>query len=187
MGCQPTRALNHQSNLSLSLSLSPPPPPASLALSHSLLPSLPLPPYLSLSRTSRSLRLSKLLLRKLVHNQFGFLKSKTKSLKPWIWFHILWLNYCCITILCNLLPLPPYCNGSVAWTIKLSYLYSYSLSRLPFPFPLSLLPPLVLLHPHSPHPPPVPLLSHFYFLTSHLCKYLQSVRPTLPPDKKKVM
>ena len=161
----------------LSLSL-----PPLLSLTLSLPPSLPHSLYLSLS-TSRSPWLSKLLLRKLVCNQFSFLKSKTKSLKPWIRFHFLWLNHCWITILCNPLPLPPYCNGSVAWTIKLSYLYSYSLS-LPLPFPLSLplpfpLPPSTscsLTHPPHPLPPPVPPLSLFYFLTSHLCKYLHSKR-----------
>lgn len=38
-----------------------------------------------------------------------------------------WLNHYCITILCNHFPLIPYCNGSVAWTIKHSYSYSFTL------------------------------------------------------------
>ena len=36
------------------------------------------------------------------------------------------LNHYCITILCNHFPLIPYCNGSVAWTIKHSYSYSFT-------------------------------------------------------------
>ena len=36
------------------------------------------------------------------------------TIVPWIRFLFLWLNHCCITILCNPFPLPPYCNGSVA-------------------------------------------------------------------------
>ncbi len=36
------------------------------------------------------------------------------TIAPWIRFCFLWLNHCCITIFCNPLPLPPYCNGSVA-------------------------------------------------------------------------
>ena len=36
------------------------------------------------------------------------------TIAPWIRFCFLWLNHCCITIFCNPLPLPSYCNGSVA-------------------------------------------------------------------------
>ena len=179
-------SLSHTLPCSLSLSL-----PPLLSLTLSLPPSPPHSPDLSLS-ASRSPWLSKLLLRKLVCNQFSFLKSKTKSLKPWIRFRILWLNHCCITILCNPLPLPPYYNGSVAWTVKFSYLYSYSLSlplpfplSLPLPFPLSLPPPLALLHPHHTHSPhlfPHSLSFIFWPVTcANICSLWDQPYPLPPP------